>query len=502
MGVPLAVADIDIDLPRFERSGHPQTANLQGFLDAVVVLLSESGYYWSHYEADGSNWQVPESTVDTAIGKWPHWASRYDSALSALGGGTVDARWVMREIINRVGGFNVVNVVTIRGDRRIADIGSESAWSTGRGLVKALAELQNPGYADWNEKRAQWESINRFVQTVLGDQDARLNIPHDASTIQVETPSRTLPLASLGSGVEQVIILASAATVTSGSVVCVEEPETNLHPILQKKFIDYLNVETSNQYIIATHSSHLLDEARATIHHLELTDTGTSSTLARRRHELVRICNDLGYRPSDIMQANCVIWVEGPSDRTYIRRWLELVDADLAEGIHYSIMFYGGKLLSHLSASDAALSEFIALRKLSHASVVVIDSDRKSSRARLGKTKARIKTEFEADVPAPGFAWVTSCYTIENYLPSDKFKHVVDQLYPNGDWKPVNRWDNPLPMRNKGKYDKVGISNTLSPKLDSCDLDIFDLRSKIVKLVEFIHAANGGTATSARGAHA
>ncbi len=32
------------------------------------------------------------------------------------------------------------------------------------------------------------------------------------------------------------------------------------------------------------------------------------------------ILSDIGFKASDILQANGVIWVEGPSDRIYINR--------------------------------------------------------------------------------------------------------------------------------------------------------------------------------------
>lgn len=65
--------------------------------------------------------------------------------------------------------------------------------------------------------------------------------------------------------------------------------------------------------------------------------------------------------------------MEGPSGRIYVRRWLELLDPTLAEGIDCSVMFYGGKLLAHLTASEEALGEFISLRYLNRASAVIID---------------------------------------------------------------------------------------------------------------------------------
>jgi hypothetical protein len=100
---------------------------------------------------------------------------------------------------------------------------------------------------------------------------------------------------------------------------------------------------------------------------------------------------DLGYRAADILQSNCVIWVERPSDRLYIRRWIELIDESLVENLHYSIMFYGGKLLNHLAISDDAVSEFIKLRLLNRHSGIVMDSDRTSPDASITKRSSESK---------------------------------------------------------------------------------------------------------------
>jgi hypothetical protein len=77
------------------------------------------------------------------------------------------------------------------------------------------------------------------------------------------------------------------------------------------------------------------------------------------------LCGDLGYRASDVIQANAVLRVKRPSDRIYLRHWLEVVaTAEFIEGIHYSVMFYGGGLLRHLTADDPSVEEFISLRLL------------------------------------------------------------------------------------------------------------------------------------------
>jgi hypothetical protein len=52
----------------------------------------------------------------------------------------------------------------------------------------------------------------------------------------------------------------------------------------------------------------------------------------------------------------------------------------LKQGVDYSIMFYRGRLLAHLSASEETIEEFIELLRLNRFSSIVIDSDMSCTR--------------------------------------------------------------------------------------------------------------------------
>lgn len=59
----------------------------------------------------------------------------------------------------------------------------------------------------------------------------------------------------------------------------------------------------------------------------------------------------MDVKASDILQSNGIIWVEGPSDRIYLKRWLELFTPnEYEEGKHYQFLYYGGRLLSQYNA--------------------------------------------------------------------------------------------------------------------------------------------------------
>jgi predicted ATP-dependent endonuclease of OLD family len=263
--------------------------------------------------------------------------------------------------------------------RQVGKKGSTSENYSGEGLIERLAKLQNPDAYNQND-RLKFKHINSFLRNVTDNATAEIEIPHERNTILVHMDEKVLPLESLGTGIHQVIILAAAATIPDKTVVCIEEPELHLNPILQKKLIRYLVDVTNNQYFITTHSAALMDTPGIEIYHVNL-EKGQSivNRVTSDTHKST-ICEDLGYHPSDLLQSNCIIWVEGPSDRIYIKNWINSSSSLFIEGLHYSIMFYGGRLASHLSGedidnSDKHIEEFISLRRLNRRSVIVMDSD-------------------------------------------------------------------------------------------------------------------------------
>jgi len=363
---------------------------------------------------------------------------------------------------------------------------------SGRGIIERLAMLQNAPY-NKPEDKIRFERINEFTQSVLCNSSAILHVPYAKDTIEVKINERNLPLSNLGMGVHEVIILAAAATILEKQVVCIEEPELHCHPLLQKQLLKYLKDKTENQYFISTHSAHLLDIPDASIFHVRLCNGESKVGNVINDSQKVGICDDLGYRASDLLQANCIIWVEGPSDRIYLNHWLQSKTPELIEGLHYSIMFYGGRLLSHLTASDSEVNDFISLRRLNQHMVIVIDSDKSGVDQRIRDTKERIRGEFDK---VPGFAWVTQGREIENYINPDTLEGAVKKIYPQvQNLRNKGQYDNLLdePITNEaGKtivVDKVKVSKEIT--LTQATFDVLDLNEKIDRLVNFIRESNG-----------
>lgn len=470
--------------------------DLAAMTGRLQELLGVSGFeelIWFRYvfknpgiEFD-TEWLLERDRAQTSSHR--HDFRNLSSAISNSSGGAshADLERVLKAIDPAIA---LPPAATISAFRRI-ETGDQESSLDGAGLINRLADLERPDAVGHDEERAKFDAIQEFTRSVLDDPGLTLTVPTSRSTINVRlSGGGVLPLEHMGTGIQQVMILAAAATLQTDTVVCMEEPEIHLHPLLQRKLLNYLAHETTNQYVIATHSAHMLDADIASIFHLTH-DAGTGTKLERAATPVQRagICADLGYRASDLVQANAVVWVEGPSDRIYIRKWIELVDPNLVEGIHYSIMFYGGRLLNHLTANDPDVDQFISLRRLNRQVAIVIDSDRGRRGARLNETKRRVVEELSAG----GFAWVTHGYTIENYVPFDSFRAAVVARHSGAHVEEVDRWGNPLAapaLTGVKQPDKLGIARGVVERWEPPTGWPYDLREKVRGLVDFIRAAN------------
>jgi predicted ATP-dependent endonuclease of OLD family len=222
----------------------------------------------------------------------------------------------------------------------------------------------------------------------------------------------------------------TAVLSNEGDLYCIEEPEIHMHPRLQREFVDFVTNRTKNLYLISSHSHVFVDAVnwldQVQVFHIEATEGTSTGTPILTDDDAVQALNDIGVAPSDLLQSNCVIWVEGPSDRIYIQKWIELLAPDLVEGRDYTILYYAGKLLSHLEFErDKMPDEFISVLRINQRAVVVIDSDRQKPGGRLNQTKERVQRQVEG---TGGICWITDGREIENLIPIGPVNRVMEAI--------------------------------------------------------------------------
>lgn len=326
-----------------------------------------------------------------------------------------------------------------------------------------------------------------------------------------------ISLSKSGSGLKTILLVLlhllvmpkmPARKSSGGSIYAFEELENNLHPSLLRRLLQFIVHHTrtqGNPLVITTHSpiaidmiSRIDDAQIIQVHHDGETARTTRISGLFDKHGALA---DLGTRASDVLHANGIIWVEGPSDRVYLNRWLELAShGEIEEGKHYQCAFYGGALLGRVAFSDQkeeedAQAEFVNLLRLNPNFVVVCDSDRTSQKDAL---KPRVQSLIDAIAELKlGWTWVTCGKEIENYLPGTAIAAALSTTTAPSpsQWQlffPSKRGKSYIEQHlNRKSIDKISLATSVSPHLTLESLESrFDWKSKIDQLMGKIQSWN------------
>lgn len=344
-------------------------------------------------------------------------------------------------------------------------------------VVDQLASMDRPSYDQMHLKETL-SRIGDFMAFCLECRTVQIEVPTGKKTIHLRINGEERPISSLGTGVEQLLMIGLASVGFDEKLVLIDEPELHLHPRSQKLIVRYLAENSTARYVISTHSAAILDAVDADVIHITRGPQGVESRTITSNRDRYRAIRDLGHSASELLHTRYAIWVEGPSDRIYLKHWISLIAGDLIEGVDYTILFYGGKVLSHHAFTDGE-NELVKAVSLSRDFAVVMDSDRSLERPNLNSTKRRVAKEVEAQ---GGISWITEGREIENYVPDHVIRAV--SLQKKGISVPSNKraqvLDSTLVKKTEFAYLATAIPTNEWP---------LDLKRRITELVTAIRAA-------------
>ena len=327
--------------------------------------------------------------------------------------------------------------------------------------------------------------------------------------IYIEEESKGLiSLSQSGSGFKTIIIILVYMNLIpfitkknlSEFIFGCEELENNLHPALLRRLLSYLFDKAESQgciFFLTTHSNVEIDffnkNPDAQILHVTHDGKEAFCRTVKTYIENKEILDDLDIRASDLLQSNVVIWVEGPSDRIYLNRWISLwADGELEKGNHYQCVFYGGRLLAHLSCEEPDIvDDSVSMLRVNKNSVILIDSDKKAKQRPINQTIKRIIQEIGK---INGIHWVTKGKEIENYISAETIKLW---LRKEG-IKQVEQYENffnYLDSIEKGlgkKYSnkKPVLAENLIPFMKKEHLSVLDIQDKLIDICDAIRKWN------------
>jgi predicted ATPase len=196
--------------------------------------------------------------------------------------------------------------------------------------------LRNNLYELYSNKREGWVDLKAIVKELFSIE--LLNIEYNPAIdpeiiVNYKTDTRTtLEIASAGSGFLQLLLIATFVTLHEHSTLLIDEPDSHLHAFMKMKVLEWLKsagAKNLNQFIIATHSSALVNSTKiSNILLLPKNNHGTIDT--RQVANLLKLANnDVLYS----MQRGKVLWTEDYTDRLILKAFSEKLNHGASEVI-------------------------------------------------------------------------------------------------------------------------------------------------------------------------
>jgi len=200
---------------------------------------------------------------------------------------------------------NIQNIVKIGGENNLLPDASN--------LTDVLHYLKNNRTAKFEEFTKQVSSIVPEVKEITTPVNKE-----SSSTISIREVEEIFhSLQNLSSGMKSVLSIITILTISyDKNLILIEEPENHLHPSAIRKLNEILKYYSLNrQIILTTHSPILIGDFNIFSTHLLTKNEGQTRIEKITGKNIHKVVSELGIKPSDILEHNKIVFLEGESDK-------------------------------------------------------------------------------------------------------------------------------------------------------------------------------------------
>jgi energy-coupling factor transporter ATP-binding protein EcfA2 len=322
----------------------------------------------------------------------------------------------------------------------------------GRGVTNRVFHLKNQpeGSGEWHLYTRMCEAFKEvssgysFGITTVDINQIALQFSHkDQSWISAEDS---------GLGLQDLLLILYFALAPDYDVILLEEPESHMHPDMQRRLIHFLHDETSKQFFITTHSNIFLNSAFVDRVFFTRFDDSVKVDDATSR---ASILHDIGYEVVDNLISDLVILTEGPTDIPALEEFL--VKWNLFGTYNIKIWPLGGDIMDQVDLSVFAQNYSI---------IGLVDNDPGS---------AKVRKRFIANCEEHGIEVKRlKRYALENYFSLRALRKVFgSQILPEvSDIEPSTRLEEQIGVNVKKNNRKIAREMT-KDEIEGTDLGEF-----------------------------
>lgn len=296
------------------------------------------------------------------------------------------------------------------------------------------------------EQRKTIAEFQSFLQSYFfSEYESVQLIPNEKQKVLcVKIGNDERPIYDWGDGTQQLIIILFSLFIhkdETDNLFFIEEPEIYLHPGILRKFIEVINSDIfpNHQYFITTHSNTILDVSADANMSMSIfkfmkdkdsEDDASKFIIEQCNNGDVSLLNVLGVRNSSVFLSNCSIWVEGVTDRLYLKHYLKLYFEKhgksnlFRENIDYTFIEYGGGNIVHFNFEDEDYENSINAKYINNRIFLIADNDNTKEGEKKHERKERLK-----QVLGDKF-YELPVTEIENLLSQETIKQILQQQNP------------------------------------------------------------------------
>jgi ABC-type cobalamin/Fe3+-siderophores transport system ATPase subunit len=197
--------------------------------------------------------------------------------------------------------------------------------STGTAFIK---DWDNWKVGGTKFARDQITRITADIRKLFDYENLEINASADKTTLRLIINEKSYSLYEIGSGLSQFIFTFATAAVKKPTYIFIDEPELNLHPALQLKFLTSLGSYASQGVIFSTHSIGLARTSAEAVY--SITNDGKDAKISpfSATPDYLTLLGELSFSTYQEIGVNSIFFVEGITDIKTMQEFLRKFHKD------------------------------------------------------------------------------------------------------------------------------------------------------------------------------